>query len=279
MPALVIMSLGNSPRTTITMTDFQFDVPLDPALFSTEIPPGFTVDERTIDASPPTEAEFVAGLGKWAELMDGAFPPALDASALQDALGKMAGRIAKDAATKMAELQKPPAMKPLPSSTHFSIRPPSAQKPPAMKPVPSPDAGNPPSEEAAVTVTGITEVGSGTVLLQRGVETPVDAPAEEKSATVSGTMVVREDGSSEPIATPEMPSQEVFNEAMRFQRVVMFVMQLTNEKIDWHYAGKGVRLGDAATPIFWYRPAGSATYRVVSGALDVSDAAPDALPK
>jgi outer membrane lipoprotein-sorting protein len=214
MPALVIMSVGTSPRAKITMSDFEFDVPLDPALFSTEIPPGFTVDERTIDASVPTEAEFVAGLRTWAESLGGEFPPALDINAAQDALAKMVKKMAEDAVAK---------------ATQQGVYKTSAQPQ---------EAGSPP--------------------------TNADKPGEP---TPTGSD-----------AAPEMPSQETLNEAMKFQRVIMFVMKLTQDKIDWHYAGKGVRLGDAATPIFWYRPAGSATYRVISGALDVSDAAPEALP-
>jgi hypothetical protein len=47
----------------------------------------------------------------------------------------------------------------------------------------------------------------------------------------------------------------------------------------WYYRGKGVRLGDAGTPIFWYRPRDSATYRVIYGDLRVEDVAPEDLPE
>jgi hypothetical protein len=47
----------------------------------------------------------------------------------------------------------------------------------------------------------------------------------------------------------------------------------------WYYRGKGVKLGDAATPIFWYRPKDSATYRVIYGDLHVADVAPENLPE
>jgi outer membrane lipoprotein-sorting protein len=48
---------------------------------------------------------------------------------------------------------------------------------------------------------------------------------------------------------------------------------------DWHYAGKDVKFGDAETAIFWYRPEGSETYRVIYGDLSVKDVAPENLPK
>ena len=47
----------------------------------------------------------------------------------------------------------------------------------------------------------------------------------------------------------------------------------------WHYAGKGVKLGDGDTPIFWYQPQGSETYRVIYGDLNIKDVAPGDLPK
>ena len=47
----------------------------------------------------------------------------------------------------------------------------------------------------------------------------------------------------------------------------------------WHYAGKGVRLGDSDTPIFWYQPKESETWRVIYGDLTVGDVTPENLPK
>jgi len=48
---------------------------------------------------------------------------------------------------------------------------------------------------------------------------------------------------------------------------------------DWHYAGADVRFGDAETAIFWYRPEGSITYRVIYGDLSVKDVSEENLPK
>ncbi len=47
----------------------------------------------------------------------------------------------------------------------------------------------------------------------------------------------------------------------------------------WHYAGKGVQLGDGDTPIFWYQPQESQTWRVIYGDLSVKDVAPENLPQ
>ena len=47
---------------------------------------------------------------------------------------------------------------------------------------------------------------------------------------------------------------------------------------DQHYAGAPVDLGDADAPVFWYRPEGSETYRVIYGDLTVGDAGGNELP-
>jgi hypothetical protein len=44
------------------------------------------------------------------------------------------------------------------------------------------------------------------------------------------------------------------------------------------YAGKGVRLGDAATPIYWYQPRDSATATVIYGDLSIHEVDPAMLP-
>ncbi len=63
-----------------------------------------------------------------------------------------------------------------------------------------------------------------------------------------------------------------------FGRGVVFFQQLDPSRMDWHYGGKGVKLGDAETAVFWYRPKGSETYRVIYGDLSVEDVAADELP-
>ncbi|MBN1905931.1 MAG: hypothetical protein JW927_12620 [Deltaproteobacteria bacterium] len=47
----------------------------------------------------------------------------------------------------------------------------------------------------------------------------------------------------------------------------------------WTYRGNGVRLGEAESPIFWYKPEKSETYRVIYGDLHVENIAPEKLPQ
>ncbi len=182
LPVLMEMHYGSGPQQYfMTMSNFEFDVPLDPALFSTAVPEGYTVEERSMNASKATEADLVTGLRQYADMADGAFPDRIDQN------------------TVMAILKK-----------------------------------------------WITQQSGN---------------AQQQSGNAQ-----------------QSPSQEQMDTLMKVQRVLMFVMQLSVEKVDWRYAGKGVRLGDAGTPVFWYLPKGAANYRIVCGDLTVADVAPNALP-
>lgn len=70
---------------------------------------------------------------------------------------------------------------------------------------------------------------------------------------------------------------EKMQHVRKLSRGIGFVMMMRPEN-DWHYAGEGVEMGDAATPICWYRPQDSQTYRVIYGDLTFEDIAPEDLP-
>jgi hypothetical protein len=76
---------------------------------------------------------------------------------------------------------------------------------------------------------------------------------------------------AESVASPEEGTQK----GMTLAKGMLFVMGLENQ----HYAGNGVKLGDADTAIFWYQPKDSDKYRVIYGDLRVKDVAPEDLPK
>ena len=62
----------------------------------------------------------------------------------------------------------------------------------------------------------------------------------------------------------------------KLQRGMMFTVLLPKES-DWHYAGRGVSIGAADTPVFWYRPKDARKYRVICAGLSVQEA--DAPPQ
>jgi len=82
----------------------------------------------------------------------------------------------------------------------------------------------------------------------------------------------------EKLAQSGLSKDEAEKLAMALPRG-MFFLQLLEIDDKYHYAGKGVKLGDADTAIFWYRPEGSNTYRVIYGDLSVKDVSKENLPK
>jgi hypothetical protein len=72
--------------------------------------------------------------------------------------------------------------------------------------------------------------------------------------------------------------QEFVQLFQKLTRGLTFAMALP-EGADWHYVGAEATFGDATEPIFWYRPEGSETYRVVYADLSVLNVAFDDLPK
>ncbi len=86
-----------------------------------------------------------------------------------------------------------------------------------------------------------------------------------------------------PVLIQKVTAMQVSEEkgteiGMSFAKGMLF-HQILESQGQWQYAGAGVKLGDAATAIFWYQPSGSDTYRVIYGDLTVKDVAEDNLPK
>jgi outer membrane lipoprotein-sorting protein len=77
----------------------------------------------------------------------------------------------------------------------------------------------------------------------------------------------------------DITQEAVTDLMMKFARGMLFPHQMASGPDGWHYAGAGVKLGDAATAIFWYQSSGSDTYRVIYGDLSVKDVAQENLPK
>lgn len=70
------------------------------------------------------------------------------------------------------------------------------------------------------------------------------------------------------------PDQGTMVERMKadapLYRWMDFIMPMEKEN-DWHYDGKGIKFGDASQPIFWWKPKGAKSYRVILGDLSVID--------
>ena len=75
---------------------------------------------------------------------------------------------------------------------------------------------------------------------------------------------------------PKDITTEMMQTAMNVGRGLMFALELP-DSADAHYAGKGVKRGEPDRPIFWYKPEGANSYRVIYADLSAKDAeqAPD----
>jgi outer membrane lipoprotein-sorting protein len=83
-PERFVAERESKSTSTMTMTDFVFNVPLDESLFSLEPPAGYTVLRGEMDASVPGEKDLVEALRCYSDLLGGAFP---DSFALNDRVG------------------------------------------------------------------------------------------------------------------------------------------------------------------------------------------------
>ena len=157
----------------VTVKNLQFDVPMDDALFSMEVPEGYSEQKMELDLFGSTEADFIEGLRVLAEQFgDGQFP---DGVSLED-------------------------------------------------------------------------------YLKQG-------PAIEKKFEELGL---------------SQDEQTVLGK--KLSKYLLFMRFFKGEG-KWYYRGKGVQLGEPETPIFWYRPKDSPTYRVIYGDLHVEDVAAEKLPE
>ena len=70
----------------------------------------------------------------------------------------------------------------------------------------------------------------------------------------------------------EEERQEQLNGMLKFIRGISFAFEQLPREADAHYAGKGVKVGAADTPVFWYRPGDAKKYRIIDADLSVREA-------
>ena len=335
-------SVANSSEMSVTMSNFRFDLPLDPAMFSMEMPEGYHRQTMNIDASEPDEKSLVEFLRAWpAEVSDGRFPSSCN---MQDLMKEMAEKAPhlkdhKDQAdrekvmqesmektmrltkgmvyvmkmkpendwhysgknVKLGEAETPIAWwKPdgakdyrviygdltvknvAPENVPTEVTRPDAEMP-ETTPTPTGDAGAPENigtpksvEEDVVEFLRYwaTEIGDGTFPPSVDMRELEEKLKEKPAHEING----------EEDELDQSPEAGKIREVKRKKRMLDGIVAVAgiqmNRKSDWHYAGKGVKLGEAQTPIAWWKPAdGAKDYRVIYGDLTVKNVAPEALPQ
>jgi outer membrane lipoprotein-sorting protein len=169
LPLRIESTMPGPPQAVVSMSEFQFNLPLDDSLFSTAPPEGYTVHSMDMDASLPTEKDLITALRLAAELSDGEFPDALN------------------------------------------------------------------------TLT-VPKIFAGMAEIEPG-----KAPSDEQMQGLMQKAVTLGRGLQYAITVSQMQNFEAW------------------------YGGEGVKLGDAEQPIFWTRPRGEATWRVIYGDLSVKE--------
>ena len=106
--------------------------------------------------------------------------------------------------------------------------------------------------------------------LERGVTTGIQNKIDAKFG----------DWRADPATRKQVMQSEEFTAFMDLSKKVArglgFLQELPPD-VDWHYAGKHVRLDTPDRPIFWYRPTGNKRYRVIYADLHVEEVSAEAL--
>jgi outer membrane lipoprotein-sorting protein len=100
-PIRIEATFKMTPKTEVVMSDFEFDVALEPSLFSLDPPEGYKTTTIPIDAAPAIEQDFIAALRKLTDATDGEFPAGLDTPGIAGAMVRLLK--GKDEKTLMTE--------------------------------------------------------------------------------------------------------------------------------------------------------------------------------
>jgi len=302
LPARIEMTTKIMPNIELTISDFEFNVDMDESLFSVEPPAGyevgsFFISTPTIDGSKTKEQDLIETFREYSRLSGGPFPALLNAEAItgiiymeftQDRMQEPGAE--QELAQTQAKLQPGlmfSVLLPKEADSHYAgkgvslgaadtpifwYRPKDAKQYRVIyADLSVRDAATPPVMPVATaaqlekdlieTFRCYSELSGG----------PFPAKLDLMSLLQGAAMKIYmppEDG--QKLSAKQM--QEITKTArLKFQPGLTFVTSLPPEA-DAHYAGKGVSLGAADTPIFWYRPKDAKTYRVIYADLSARDA-------
>jgi outer membrane lipoprotein-sorting protein len=317
LPARVGWTTAAVPDVKVTMSDFEFNVDMDESLFSVEPPAGyevgsFFISTPIIDGSTTKETDLIETLGEYSRLSRGPFPAALDMESITGIVRMefSGGRLQKPGAQEeIAEIQaklQPGLMfsvvLPKEADAHYagkgvslgaadtpifwyrpkdaktyrviyadlSVR--DADAPPSV-----PDAL--PEQDLIDTFRYYSELSGGPFPDSLDMASFLQNVAMKSLSFDS--LEQRDKASLKQMQ--ETLQARMTKDLVKFKPGLIFTASLPPEA-DAHYAGKGVSLGAADTPIFWYRPKDAKAYRVVYADLSVRDAetppsVPDAQPE
>jgi len=250
LPVRAEVTMAMYANTKMTMSDFVFNVDMDESLFSTEPPAGYTVQSRTLNASTPEEKDLIEAFREYSQLSGGAFPDSLDLQTMMQTVGEMVGMKfgIQAACEKLASGKKlnEEQMHKLEELMHKVM---DWQLAPGKEK---------PNEEQMHRIEE---------QMRKIVDWEKLAPGKGKPDREQ----MRKMTQAEMPKIMEASMKKVMEVQIPLQRGLLFALALPTDA-DAHYAGKGVSLGAADKPIFWYRPKDAKKYRVIYADLSVRDA-------
>ncbi len=312
LPARIEMTTKIMPNLEFTISDFEFNVDMDESLFSVEPPAGyevgsFFISTPTIDGSKTKEQDLIETFRQYSKMSGGTFPVKLDMETISGIVMMefTQDRMQEPGAEKeLAEIQ----MKLQPGLMFSILLPKEANAHYAGKGVSLGAPDTPifwyrPKDTKTYRVIyadlSVRDADTSPVMPVAQPEKDLIETLRSYSELSGGSFPVKLDfmsllqGAAMKIYTPQedgqkptsaRQSREITKTAMiKLQPGLTFVASLPPEA-NAHYAGKGVSLGAADTPIFWYRPKDANKYRVIYADLSVRDAdtppsMPDMLPE
>jgi len=254
-------------QITAVFTDFAFDVELDDSLFSLKVPEEYAVETMQLDASRPQEEDLIEMLRLWAESTDGKFPSAFNMNAIKE----FSEAWAKESSLEFGK-HRERTQQLLEEFNNLSERLDEIQLP--QEQLLQEYEKSSETEEKRRILKQWSEECKKTSKQEDELEQQLKQVLQQMEEESKKRLRQAEDlkkGLSEHL-------QEARNRMMPIVQGIMFVQELPDES-DWHYTGKEAAFGDADAPIFWYRPEGSETYRLIYADLSVRDVTQDDLPK
>jgi hypothetical protein len=303
LPVRVESTVAIMPNVKMTMSDFAFDVDMDESLFSVEPPAGYeviVVQGHTIDSSPGKEKELIDMFRCYSEASGGRFPDLLDMEWLLQTISmeewsaanlaqppKPMAKRDRELAEAQAKLQRGmtfTVLLPKEADSHYAgkgvslgaadtpifwYRPKDAKTYRVIyADLSIREADTPPSVPVAQPEQDLIDAFREYSELSGG---PFPASLDIASHL---SMLMLKKVSFNSVEPPQKLSakeeQEIAEARAKLVRGLRFVDSLPKEA-DAHYAGKGVSLGAADKPIFWYRPKDSKKYRMIYADLSVRE--------